>query len=138
MNDTGEAQSEERTRLAELATSVRRKIKRDIARNKKLIKNLNSDLENHGDPALWKRYGDLILANLADAVRIDDRVLVVDYFDENVPTLEIEIDENDSLTEAAEKFFRRYTKARNAKEEVSKRLALLATEISNLKSKSEE
>jgi predicted ribosome quality control (RQC) complex YloA/Tae2 family protein len=63
--------------------------------------------------------------------------LVVDYFDENTPTIEIEADENDSLTEAAEKFFRRYTKARNAKEEISKRSAILESEISNLKIKYE-
>jgi predicted ribosome quality control (RQC) complex YloA/Tae2 family protein len=75
----------------------------------------------------------LILANLADAVRINDKVLVVDYFDENIPTIEIEVDENDSLTRAAEKFFKRYTKARNAKEEISKRLRELESQISNLK-----
>jgi predicted ribosome quality control (RQC) complex YloA/Tae2 family protein len=75
----------------------------------------------------------LLLANLAGAVRVDKKVLVVDYFDENVPTVEIEIDENDSLTQAAEKFFRRYTKARNAKEEISKRLADLDSQISDFK-----
>jgi predicted ribosome quality control (RQC) complex YloA/Tae2 family protein len=120
------------------AKSAESKIKQEITKREKLVKKLNQDLVNHGEADKWKRFGDLILANLADAVRIDDKVLVVDYFDENVPTLEIEIDENDSLTEAAEKFFRRYTKARNAKEEVSKRLAILETEISNLKLKSEE
>jgi predicted ribosome quality control (RQC) complex YloA/Tae2 family protein len=120
------------------AKSAENKIKQEITKREKLVKKLNQDLANHGEADKWKRFGDLILANLADAVRIDDRVLVVDYFDENVPTIEIEIDENDSLTEAAEKFFRRYTKARNAKEEVSKRLAILETEISNLKLKSEE
>jgi len=120
------------------AKSAESKLKQEITKREKLVKKLNQDLANHGAAEKWKRFGDLILANLADAVRIDDVVLVVDYFDENVPTIEIEIDENDSLTEAAEKFFRRYTKARNAKEEVSKRLAVLETEISNLKLKSEE
>jgi len=120
------------------AKSAESKIKQEITKREKLVKKLNQDLANHGDAEKWKRFGDLILANLADAVRIDDVVLVVDYFDENVPTLEIEIDENDSLTEAAEKFFRRYTKARNAKEEVTKRLTILGTEISNLQAKSEQ
>ncbi len=117
------------------AKSAESKLKQEITKREKLIKKLNQDLVNHGDAEKWKRFGDLILANLADAVRIDNKVLVVDYFDENIPTIEIEIDENDSLTEAAEKFFRRYTKARNAKEEVSKRLTILETEISNLKLK---
>jgi predicted ribosome quality control (RQC) complex YloA/Tae2 family protein len=74
----------------------------------------------------------LILANLSDAVRLDGKILVVDYFDENVPTVEIEADENDSLTEAAEKFFRRYTKARMRKNEISIRLEILMNELDEL------
>jgi predicted ribosome quality control (RQC) complex YloA/Tae2 family protein len=114
------------------ARSAENKIKQEIAKRVKLVKKLKQDLENHGDAEKWKRSGDLILANLADAVQFGNKVLVVDYFDENVPTLEIEIDENDSLTQNAEKFFRRYTKARNAKEEISKRLADLEQQIAEL------
>jgi predicted ribosome quality control (RQC) complex YloA/Tae2 family protein len=115
------------------AKASENKLKKEITKREKLVKKLEQDLENHGDASVWKRFGDLILANLADAVRIDEKVLVVDYFDENIPTIEIEVDENDSLTQAAEKFFRRYTKARNAKEEISKRLRELESQISNLK-----
>lgn len=113
------------------------KLKQEIFKREKLAKKLESDLKNHGEAEKWKRFGDLILANLADAIRDENKVLVIDYFDENIPTLEIEIDENDSLTEAAEKFFKRYTKARNAKEEISKRLEVLGNELSELKEKSE-
>lgn len=108
------------------------KVNQEIRKREKLVKKLNQDLTHHGDASRWKRFGDLILANLADAVRIDGKVLVVDYFDENVPTLEIEIDESDTLTEAAENFFKRYTKARNAKNEISKRLEILESEIAAL------
>ncbi len=111
------------------------KLNKEISKREKLVTKLNQDLAGHGAAEKWKRFGDLILANLADAVRIGEKVLVVDYFDENIPTIEIEIDENETLPQAAEKFFRRYTKARNAKEEISKRLAVLESEISNLKQK---
>jgi predicted ribosome quality control (RQC) complex YloA/Tae2 family protein len=94
-------------------------------------------LANHGDAEKWKRYGDLILANLADAVREGGKVLVVDYFDENTPAIEIVIDENSGLTESAEKFFKRYTKARNAKEEIAKRMEILESEIADFKSRKE-
>ncbi len=114
------------------AKSAEAKLKKEITKREKLLKNLNQDLANHGDAEKWKRSGDLILANLADAIRDDGKVLVVDYFDENIPTVEIEVDENDSLTEAAEKFFRRYTKARNAGEEISKRLETLRKELKRL------
>jgi predicted ribosome quality control (RQC) complex YloA/Tae2 family protein len=114
------------------AKSAENKLKQEIAKREKLVKKLEEDLQNHGDAERWKRSGDLLLANLADAVREGEKVLVVDYFDENTPAIEIEVDENDSLTEAAEKFFRRYTKARNAKTEISSRMETLQAELENL------
>lgn len=114
------------------------KLKQEISKREKLAKKLEKDLKNHGEAEKWKHFGDLILANLADAIRDGNKVLVVDYFDDNIPTLEIEVDENDSLTEAAEKFFKRYTKARNAKEEISKRLEILQNELAELKNSSEK
>lgn len=117
--------------------SARNRLNQEVKKREKQIKNLHSDLDKHGDAEKWKKYGDLILANLADAVRIDNKILVVDFFDENLPTLEIEAEENDSLTETAEKFFKKYTKARNAKEEIGKRLKDLQAEISDLQIKLE-
>ena len=127
-------EKEAENRFKARARTAENKVRQEIAKREKLSKKLEQDLAGHGDAEKWKRYGDLILANLADAVMVEGKLLVVDYFDENVPAIEIEIDENDSLTQAAEKFFRRYTKARNAKEEISKRLEILESEISDLKS----
>jgi predicted ribosome quality control (RQC) complex YloA/Tae2 family protein len=114
------------------AKAAAAKLKQEIGKREKLVKKLKQDLANHGDAEKWKRSGDLILANLSDAVRLEGKILVVDYFDENIPTVEIEADENDSLTAAAEKFFRRYTKARNAREEISKRFDILMNELDEL------
>lgn len=115
------------------AISARSRLNSELKKREKQVANLNADLAKHGNAETWKRFGDLILANLADAVRIENKVLVIDYFDENLPTLEIEIDENDELTQAAEKFFKKYTKARNAKEEIAKRLAALELQIKDYK-----
>ena len=126
-------EKEAENRFKARAKAAENKVRQEIAKREKLARKLEQDLANHGDAEKWKRYGDLILANLADAVLIDKKLLVVDYFDENVPAIEIEMDENDSLTQAAEKFFRRYTKARNAKEEISKRLKELELQIADYK-----
>ena len=131
--DNFQLEKEAENRFKTRAKAAENKIKQEISKREKLFGKLSQDLANHGDAESWKRFGDLILANLADAVMVDGKLLVVDYFDENVPAIEIEIDEHDSLTAAAEKFFRRYTKARNAKEEISKRLADLELQITNYK-----
>ena len=120
------------------ANAARNKLKQETGKREKLVKKLKQDLETHGDAETWKRFGDLILANLATAKRVGNKVFVTDYFDENVPIVEIETDENDSLTEAAEKFFKRYTKARNAQAELSKRLADLESQLSNYRLQKED
>ncbi len=73
-----------------------------------------------------------MLANLATAKRAGNKIYVTDYYQETTPTVEIEIDENDSITQAAELFFKRYTKARNAQVELSKRLNELEAQLSDL------
>jgi predicted ribosome quality control (RQC) complex YloA/Tae2 family protein len=124
--------------FSQQAKSAQQKVKKEITKREKLIAKLNEDLKNHGDADSWKRLGDLLLSNLANAVRIDDTVLVVDYFDDETPTIEIEVDRNLSLTTASEKFFKRYTKARNAKEELTKRLESIDIEIQKLKNEQAE
>ncbi|MGI9055334.1 MAG: Rqc2 family fibronectin-binding protein [Pyrinomonadaceae bacterium] len=114
------------------AKSAQSKINAEIKKREKLVKKLKQDLENHGDAEKWKRFGDLILANLANAERREDKIIVTDYFDENLPQIEIQAEENLSLTKVSEKYFKRYTKARNAKTEISKRLSMLNTELEKL------
>ncbi|MBK8464990.1 MAG: DUF814 domain-containing protein [Chloracidobacterium sp.] len=113
----------EREAAFERAVSVaRRKAAASLTKQRKLIANLLADLEKHGDPAKWKRYGDLLLANVGTATRNADRILVTDYFDEAEPTIEIEGDENASLSENAESYFRRYAKARNGQNIIGERI----------------
>ncbi len=104
-------------------SAARRKAVASLAKHRKLIGNLNGDLAKHGDPETWKRYGDLLLANVGNATRKGDRVLVTDYFDETVPIVEIEGDENKPLSELAEGYFRRYAKARNGRRVICDRIA---------------
>ncbi|CAN5865214.1 hypothetical protein BH20ACI4_BH20ACI4_24620 [soil metagenome] len=120
------------------AKSAEAKIKQEIKKREKLVKKLKEDLAHHGDAEKWKRFGDLILANLAIAERSENKIIVTDYFDENLPKVEIEADANLSLTEASEKFFKRYTKARNANEEISKRLEIVESEMEKLNEEKEK
>ena len=120
------------------AKSAEAKIKQEIKKRENLVKKLKADLANHGDAEKWKRFGDLILANLANAERREDKIIVTDFFDENLPQIEIEAEVNLSLTEASEKYFKRYTKARNANEEISKRLEIVESELEKLQDEKEK
>ncbi len=133
--DTRDLEKQEERRFRSLADSARKRVDQELAKRRKLVKRLNEDLSGHGDAERWKRFGDLILANVSTAKRDGDAIIVTDYFDESLPEVRIESDRNLSLTEAAERFFKRYTKARNAAAEINSRLAALETEIADLEEK---
>ena len=84
------SKSDAEIRFEHLALTVRRKAVAEIKKHKKLIDNLHADLEKHGDADRWKRYGDLLLANVHTATRKGDIISVTDYFDDAVPVVEIE------------------------------------------------
>ena len=131
------SEKEEEQMFLAKVNSARSKLKQETSKRKRLVKNLKKDLENHGSAETWKRFGDLLLANIATAKREGNKVFATDYYDENTPLIEIEVDENDSLTTAAEKFFKRYTKARNAQKEISKRLKIVEAELEKFASQKE-
>lgn len=122
-------------RLTDLAAKARAKVNAEIRKSRKLIDNLNSDLEKHGDADQWKRYGDLLLANASNATRHGDNVLVTDYFAEDAPQLAIEGESNLSVSEIAENYFRRYTKARNGKRVIAERISAAESAIETARGK---
>jgi predicted ribosome quality control (RQC) complex YloA/Tae2 family protein len=125
-------------RFRSRATSARNKLKQEISKRRKLVRALNDDLAGHGNAEQWKRFGDLLLANVSNARRDGERVFVTDYFDPAAPEIAIDVDNNESITEAAEKFFRKYTKARNAGKEIQERLRQVEKELVTLDSKAAE
>lgn len=138
MLDHEDLAKRDENRLASIANNARNKLRQEIAKRRRLIKKLNEDLAGHGDAERWKRHGDLLLANVATARREGDRVFVTDYFDPAQSELAIEVEPNESLTEAAEKCFKRYTKARNAGKEIEDRLRRIDAELAELETRSSE
>ena len=118
-----------------LAGSLVARLRKEITKRKKLQANLRKDLSAHGNPDDHKRIGDLLLANIANARRSGNRVTLTDYYAEGAPAIEIEIDENATLPEAANAYFTRYTKAKRAVEEIGKRLRELGEELEALDEK---
>ncbi len=113
----------------QLAASARKKALAEIRKHKKLIDNLRDDIEKHGEPELWQRYGNLLLANANTARRERDKIFVIDYFADDVPEIEIEGESNKSIGEVAEEYFRRYIKARNGKKVIERRLSETQTAL---------
>lgn len=114
------------------AKAMRSRLAKSIRQQRTLRENLQQDLVRHGDPEEHKRAGDLLLANIATAVREGNKVRLTDYYAEGAPTIEIEVDENRSLQDEAGARFRQYTKAKRAAEEIAERLKQINRETQNL------
>ena len=114
------------------AKAMRSRLVKSIRQQRTLRDNLEKDLVRHGNPEEHKRTGDLLLANIATAVRDGNKVRVSDYYAEGAPTIEIEVDENRSLQDEAAARFRLYTKAKRAANEIAERLKQIDRETENL------
>lgn len=131
-------QLEEALRFAARAANARASLRKEIAQREKLRRHLAHDLESHGSADEHKRIGDLLLANIATTKRLGNKVTLTDYYAEGMPLVEIEVDENLTLQAEAARRFNRYTKARRAAEEITKRLALLEQELETLEARRAE
>jgi predicted ribosome quality control (RQC) complex YloA/Tae2 family protein len=117
------------------AASARTQIQKDLARAEKLLRKLEDDLASHADAGQQKRIGDLLLANLSTAKRQGQRVKLIDYFDERVPVIEIEVDENSTLQQEAARRFAAYSRSKRAVEKIRGRLAGVKVELDELRTR---
>jgi predicted ribosome quality control (RQC) complex YloA/Tae2 family protein len=124
-----EAEDEFKNAAAKLKDQVRRQ----TTKREKLLANLQKDLAGHGDADEHKRLGDLLLANIANAKRHGDRLTLTDYYAEGQPNIEMTIDENKSIQDAAAESFSRYGKAKRAVGEIRERMAKVVQELEELK-----
>ncbi|MBV9928662.1 MAG: DUF814 domain-containing protein [Acidobacteria bacterium] len=120
------------------AGAVAARLKQQVATLRKLRDNLRRDLEGHGDAEEHRRAGDLLLANIGTAVRAGGRVRVTDFYAEDAPTIELEVEENRTLQEEAARRFARYAKAKRAAREIAERLEKAEPELAALEERQAE
>ncbi|HEX8773878.1 MAG TPA: NFACT family protein [Pyrinomonadaceae bacterium] len=117
------------------AAAMRASLRKSIAQRRKLQSRLLADLAAHGEAEEHKRIGDLLITNIGTAERRGDKVIVTDYYAEDTPRIELEIDENRSLQDEAARRFALYTKARRAAQEITARLSTLEEELARLEAR---
>lgn len=118
-----------------LAAKARRRLSKLIQKKYRLLENLEMDLRKHGDASAWRRFGDLILANIHSAKPEGGSIVVVDYFDESMPAISIPVEAGQSLKKAAEQYYRRAARAKKAAGEIAKRMDITREVIRNAEAK---
>lgn len=95
-------------------STLKQTLAREVSKRESAIRAIESDRSRFDQPDKLKRFGDLILANLANARIEGTHAIVVDYYDPDQTEIQIEIPDGYSLKEAASDYFARYQKARRA------------------------
>lgn len=107
--------------LADEFNSARKLLAREITKCESALDSIANDRARFEGPERFKRSGDLILANLRTARVVGSTVSLVDYFDPDQPTVQIEIDAGETLQRAAARYFSRYQHAKRGLAAVVKR-----------------
>src|SRR5499426_548129 len=123
---------EERRRFFALKRKLRSHILSRLRQRRDLFNHLARDLDKFSNGELHQRYGELLLANLRQAVKTGGGFQVTDYYDEAQPLIEIPSAGIATPQEAAEHYFKLARKARRGFEKVSDRLPQVENEIALL------
>ena len=110
----------------------------NIERCAKKLQLQQKELQDTKKKEKWKQYGELITANL---YRIDqgmENVTADNYFEEGFPQITIPLDTRLSPSANAQKYFKKYNKAKKAEQELTRQIALAQAELVYLESVEEE
>jgi predicted ribosome quality control (RQC) complex YloA/Tae2 family protein len=105
------------------------------SRSKKLhtlIGNLKREREGFSGAETHQRYGELLLANLHQAVKTETGFVVTDFYDESQTAIEIPSANKSAPREAAEHYFKLARKARRGMETINARLPEIEREVAQL------
>ncbi len=103
-----------------------------------LVKNLTRERDGFSKGETHQRYGELLLANLHQAEKIEAEFRVVDFYDPEQKMIGIPAAKQGSAQEAAEHYFKLARKSRNGMKTINARLPQVESEISNLRWQMEE
>ena len=96
------------------------------------------ELEATYDRERLRQLGDIVTANIHKIVKGQTAVECEDFYDEKMPIISVPISPILSPQQNAAKFYKDYTRMKNAEKELTKQIALGETELSYLQSVLEE
>jgi predicted ribosome quality control (RQC) complex YloA/Tae2 family protein len=115
-------------------TDLNRFLLNEIAKNEKKQLKLSDTLVEADEADLIRRMGELLTAHLHAFKRGDKSVDVVDYYEEEQPTISIALDPLLTPNENAQRYFRKYNKLKNSRAIVAEQMQATETEIQYLAS----
>ena len=127
LRDRSDAMRQKGQAVRKTVSNLCQRIRRKIAIQEK-------ELAATLDRERLRQLGDIVTANIHSIKKGQKILLAEDFYDENMPVIEIPISEVLSPQENAAKFYKDYTRMKNAQKELTHQLELGREELSYLES----
>lgn len=106
-----------------LRTALRADLKREAKRARRLVRNLEGDLERAEAAQQYRKRGELLQSAYSKQIgRGADSVRVPDYYEPGSPEIEIPLDPARSLQENIDRYFHEYRRMKDAIDQIMERL----------------
>ena len=128
------AEKDRLERIHQRAKDITTLLNNAKARTERKLAIQREALADSAKGAEYKKWGDLITANIYRIKRGDRSFTAVDYYDENCPEITVSLEETLSPAANAQRMYKLYAKAKKAKEVLTEQIALWERELLYLES----
>jgi predicted ribosome quality control (RQC) complex YloA/Tae2 family protein len=104
----------------------------ELGRRERVLASLEADLQSTEGAERLRQLGELLLAQIGTAKRVDGGLRIVDYYAEPPGEVVVEVDRSGTPQGAASRLFARYQRARRTREQAGARRERVAAEVEAL------
>ncbi len=110
-------------RMQQRIHHLKKIVDKNISKNQSKLLKLKEEYETSKDRDKYKIYGDLIIAYMSTVKNYNDNITVNNYYDNN-NEIEIPLDSRLSLSQNAQKYYKKYEKLKTAQEKINKQIKI--------------
>jgi len=122
----------QRDLLKQKSADLMRLLMNEQNKNEKKLEKLYETLEEAKEADKYRKMGELLTASLHAVERGQTSAEVIDYYEEDQPTISIPLDPKLSPSENAQRYFKRYNKLKNSLSAVQEQIKTTREEIAYL------
>lgn len=125
-------------RTRQRAHDLHKLIENTESRLARKLEALHTDIAACAEKDELKRRGDLITSNIYAIQKGADIVKLIDYYDEEMPEIEVKLDPRLTPAQNAQKYYKRYTKLKTGETELAKQIEITEGELNYIRSVADE
>ena len=123
-----------RDAMRQKSQAVRKTVSNLVSRIQRKLAIQEKELQATFDRERLRQLGDILTANIHKMQKGQTKVLVEDFYDENMATIEVALSPLLSPQQNAAKYYKDYTRMKNAEKELTRQIELGQQELSYLQS----